>query len=121
MLKRLKNIKIGPLLTHVIISLAYPAAKAAISSYNRLQIFSDSMTIIALLLLLVGVFYGMLLHGDFDVTGYLIKRATEKTPTETYEVYKENKKEKRADSFNYPFFLGVLYLIVSIVIAYVFL
>ena len=77
MFMRFKHIKIRVLIVHLIITLAYPAAKAFISEYNRLMIFSDSLTIIGLLLIALGIGYTFVLHGDFDRTGFVFMRGQE--------------------------------------------
>lgn len=121
MLKRFKNIRWKTLLIYVIISLAYPVARAVTASYNRLQIFSDILTIFAMVLLILGILYALVLKGDFDVTGFVFKRGAKKDMTQSFEDYKKNKDEEREAAFNYPLFLGVLYFAVSVIIAYGFL
>ena len=118
MLKCFKNIRLRPLLIHIMITLAYPALKAWISEYNRLQIFSDAMTIIALLLLILGIFYALFLHGDFDITQFVMKRGTHKGVMESFATYLEDRAQKREEAFNYPLFLGIIYLLAAAVIAY---
>ena len=51
--KLLKKINPRVLLTHVIITLGYPAARAFTAEINRLQLFTDAMTIIAMAAVLV--------------------------------------------------------------------
>ncbi len=125
MFKKLKRIKLRPLLTHMIITLAYPAVKAYVSDGRRLLIFTDAMTIIAMVLLIVGVLYSTVLHGDFDISGFVFKRGLRQfrnqEPPQSFETYMAEKKEKREEAFNYPLFLGVVYLAVSAIIAYGFL
>ena len=69
---RFQRINPRVLIVQIIITLTYPAAKATISSFNRLLIFTDAMTIIAFLLLIAGIFYSLYLHGDFDISGFLL-------------------------------------------------
>ena len=121
LLKRFKNIKIKVLLIHVMITLMYPVAKTAISSYNKLLIFTDTMTYMGLLLLIGGVFYALYLKGDFDVSGFFFKRSTQKEPKQSYYEYMEETIIKREEAFNYPLFLGLVYLAAAILIAYVIL
>ena len=121
LLKRFKNIKIKVLLIHVMITLMYPVAKTAISSYNKLLIFTDTMTYMGLLLLIGGVFYALYLKGDFDVSGFFLKRSTQKEPKQSYYEYMEETIIKREEAFNYPLFLGLVYLAAAILIAYVIL
>ena len=118
MMKKLKNIKPSILLVQMLLTLAYPAIKAFTAENNRLQVFTDVLTIIALLLLFFGVFYSLYLHGDFDLGGYFILRQVRKESKKDYQAYKEDKKEEREAAFNYPLFLGLVYFAVSAIIAY---
>ena len=116
MLKRFKNLKPQILLIHVLISLAYPAAKALTSEGNQLLIFCDVLTIIAGILLIAGVFYSLVLHGDFDNAGFAVRRGV-RSFQQTYETYRKNQQQKREEAFNYPLFLGLVYIALSAFIA----
>ena len=134
MIKKLKKIRLRVLLSHVIVTLAYPAAKACISEHNRLLIFTDSMTIIAMALLVGGVIYAMVLHGDFDISAFVFRRGfrslfrprfhgvveepKEDERGQSFQTYMADKKEKREEAFNYPLFLGAVYLAAAAVIAW---
>ena len=116
--------KINPrvLLVHMIITLGYPAAKAYVTGVNRLQVFTDAMTIIGMVLLIGGVVYSLVLHGDYDISGFILRRGARRSDEELdYAKYKEEQRQKREEAFNYPLFLGILYLASSAVIAYGFL
>ena len=121
MFKRFKNLRAGPLITQVLISLAYPAVKAVVAEGRPLLVFTDALTIISLLLIISGVIYSLVLKGDFDISGFVMKRGFMRDSTEGYQVYKENRKQKSAEAFNYPLFLGLCYLAVCAVLAYGFL
>ena len=99
-------------MTHVIITLGYPAARAFIAEQNKLQLFSDAMTITGMVLIIGGLIYSFVLHGDFDIGGFVMTN---------FGKYKAKQEAARMKTFNYPLFLGILYLIVSAVIAYGFL
>ena len=118
--KRFQNLKPQMLLTHVIVTLLYPLARAIMASSQRLLIFTDCLTIIAAILLIVGIVYSFYLHGDFDISSFVMRRARSNAPKQTFEAYKANQKERREASFNYPLFLGIVYIAVSLIIAYVF-
>ena len=119
MIKRFKNIKINRLIAHLIVTLLYPAVKAYISEYNRLLIFTDSLTIIAAILIIIGLLYSFYLHGDFDRASYVLKRGMTRYGMETpFETYEKNANETREDAFNYPLFLGIIYLVISGILAY---
>ncbi|MBQ1685210.1 MAG: DUF3899 domain-containing protein [Clostridia bacterium] len=132
-IKKLKNIKPGPLITHLVITLAYPAVKAFTVERNGLVAFTDSLTIVGLIMLVVGIVYAMNLHGDFDISRYYLQRGVRSfrlfAPRQTEGVKQDQDpadflrycKEKRANAFNYPLFLGILYVLASVVIAFVIL
>lgn len=129
----LKKIKPVPLITQVIITLAYPALKAFTATDNRLIIFTDIMTVVGLFLLVVGIIYSMNLHGDFDISRFYLQRglrsfrlfaprlSEELTQNQNAAEFLRDRKEKRADAFNYPLFLGIVYVLASVVIVYGFL
>ena len=121
MFKRFKNLRPGPLITQALITLAYPAAKGFTAEGRGLLVFTDTLTIIALLLLIGGVVYALVLKGDFDISGFVMKRGFRRDPTESYAVYKANREEQRAAAFNYPLFLALCYLLLCAVLAYGFL
>lgn len=114
----IKNLNPRVLLTHIIITLGYPAAKAFVTEGNKLQVFTDAMTIIAMVLLIGGVVYALILHGDYDIAGFVVKRGANSKEELNYQSYKKDQKEKRAEAFNYPLFLAIVYLIASAIIAY---
>lgn len=113
-----KSIKIRTLLIVVPITLAYPIAKALISSENRLMIFSDTLLIISLVLIALGVLFTFTRHGDFDITRYIFRRGVDKN-AKTFEEYKKDLEYQRSETFNYPLFFGLIYLAVSFFVAFV--
>lgn len=117
---RFKNIKPRVLISHIIVTLLYPLARTVMASDKRLLIFIDTLTIIAALLLIGGVIYSLYLHGDFDISSFVMRRARSNAPKQSFEAYKANQKERREASFNYPLFLGLVYIAVSAILAYVF-
>ena len=128
LIKRFKNIKPQTLLAHAVVTLLYPFARAVseneqpravMASSQRLLIFTDCMTIVAAILLIAGVIYSLYLHGDFDISSYVMRRARSNAPKQTFEAYKANQKERREASFNYLLFLGVVYMAAALFIAYV--
>ncbi len=133
MFKKMKNIKPSMLITHLIITLAYPAVKALASPVKRLLIFTDAMTIVAAVLLILGILYSMVLHGDFDLSRYylqrgvrslmrgLSRRGTDAEQQKPIDAFLRDAREQREETFNYPLFLGIVYLLAAAVIAYGFL
>ena len=108
-------------MTHVIITLGYPAARAFIAERNKLQLFTDAMTIIAMAMIIGGIVYALALRGDFDISAFVMRRGMKRDDTQNFQKYKDDRNKKREASFNYPLFLGILYLIISAVTAYGFL
>ena len=122
MFNKLKRIRLRPLLSHIVITLCYPVVRAATTPQNRLLVFTDAITIIALVLIIGGVVYSTILHGDYDISGFLLNRGIVKDEEKTdYKTYKKDQKKKREELFNYPLFLGIVYLVAAGVIAQVFL
>ena len=118
--KRFKNIKPQTLLTHVIVTLLYPLARVVMASSQRLLVFTDCLTIVAAILLIAGVVYSLYLHGDFDISSFVMRRGMKNAPKQTFEAFMANQKERREESFNYPLFLGAVYMAAALFIAYVF-
>jgi hypothetical protein len=128
-----KRIKLRPLITHLIISLAYPMVKVFTATDNRLLIFMNILTIVGLLLMVIGIIYSMNLHGDFDISRYYLKRGVRSfrmfAPPPSEEMkqkqnpaeYLDECRKKREDAFNYPLFLGIIYVLISVVVVYGFL
>ena len=120
MLKRMRNIKPRILLSHLLITLAYPCARSLTAGEKRLLIFTDALTVTAAVMLIGGVFYSLYLSGHYDITGFVFKRAR-RGEEQTFDAYMADRNEKKADAFNYPLFLALVYLAVSAVLAYGFL
>ncbi len=134
MFKKLKNIRPSILLSHIVVSLAYPAVKAFSSPKDRLLLFTNAMTIVALLLVVFGIIYSMVLHGDFDISSYYVqhgkkslsrhlspRRGLEAQPDKSITEFLSEAREKRKESFNYPLFLGLVFLLAAAVIAFGFM
>ena len=121
------------MITHLIVTLAYPVVRALKADGGGLPMFADAMTVIGLILLVVGIIYSMNLHGDFDISRYYLRRGLrsfrfyaprqEETPERDAgpAEYLCEMREKRAEAFNYPLFLGIVYVLVSAVIVFGFL
>ncbi len=132
MIKRMKNIRLRLLIPHLVITLAYPAVKACLSPVKRLLIFTDTLTIVALLLVIGGIVYAMALHGDFDISSYYLQRSGKALSKRLFgrgspedmkplDVFLRDARDKREEAFNYPLFLGIVYLIAAAILAYGFL
>lgn len=134
MFKRFKNIRPALLISHIVITLSYPAVRAFNAPRNRLLVFTDAMTIVALILVILGILYSMLLHGDFDISSYYLQRGVKSIsrrisakrgepmePEKSMADFLSDARETREESFNYPLLLGILYLLAAAVIGYGFL
>lgn len=111
-----KTIKWQAMLIAVPLTLAYPVAKALISSANRLMIFSDTLMILSLVLIIAGILFTFARFGDFDITRYVFRRGTDKN-AKSFKEYKKDREEARANAFNYPLFFGLVYFLVSLIVA----
>ncbi len=116
-----KRAKLRVLLSHLIITLSYPAARALTAPDHRLLRFTDAITITALVLLIGGLIYSMILHGDFDISTFVFRRGAQKEMKQDFRTYKSEQEEKRAEAFNYPLILGLFYLVLAAILAWGFL
>ena len=116
-----KKPKLRPLLSHLVITLGYPAARALTAPDRRLLRFTDAITITALVLLIGGMIYSMILHGDFDISSFVFRRGAQKEMKQDFRAYKAEREEKRAEAFNYPLYLGLAYLALAAILAWGFL
>lgn len=110
----MKKIKLKPLLITLIIALFYPVAKA-LSSENKLLVFSDSCLIIALFLFVAGIFNYLVLKGDFDNIRFIGRRMDPNQNTKSYADFKNEVREERKDSFNYPLIVSLLMFFLSFI------
>ena len=85
------------------------------------MVFADAITIIGLVMIVGGIIYALYLHGDFDISGYLLKRGVQKEPKQTYFAYLHDVYAKREGAFNYSLFLGLLYLAAALILSWLFL
>lgn len=108
-----KNIRIRELITALLVSSLYPVAKA-VTSKNPLVAFSDSALIIGLIGIIIGVFTNGVLRGDYDITSFIANKRKFNNEMSFVE-YEIRQKEKRKDRFNYPLFIGILFLILSFI------
>ena len=107
----IKNFNFRIFITNLIIDLLYPILKA-VSSKNGLLAFSDACLIIGLFLVIVGMANWLFLKGDFDITAYIAERSMKKENRD-FDVYMEDQKIKRKDSFNYPLLCAIILFLLS--------
>lgn len=124
MLRQLNKVHPRVLLTYVLVSLVILVVRAVIAQNGRLYSFTNTLTVIGLILTVAGIFYAMDLRGEYNLFGWtnLTNRLRkQKDGTQRFQEFREAMTETENAHFNYPLFLGILYLIVSAVIAYGFL
>lgn len=114
-MKRFRNIKPTPLITNVLITVAYPLARAITYEGNKLTIFLDSLTIISFILMFFGVFYHLYLKGDFDRIQYYTGSRFRQIQ-KPFDAYREDRAADHAAAFNYPLWLGLLYFFGSAIV-----
>ena len=91
-------------------ALLYPAY-VYLSSENKMLKLIDALTVTGLVFVILGVVYAMIRRGDFDIAEYVTRRSLNKGDVKPFKAFKEDKKEERTDSMNYPFFTGLLQLL----------
>ncbi len=96
-------------------ALLYPAY-AFLSSGRMMVKLIDALTVTGLVFVILGVVYSMIRHGDFDIAEYVTRRTLNKGDIKPFKAFKEDKKEERKDSMNYPFFTGLLLLLAAAVL-----
>lgn len=114
--KLFKNFKLNNFVTNFIICIIYPIIKTIISD-NKLIVLSDSLFIMSLIYIVFGVINSLILHGDFDITNYIIRRTSKANSNLTFDKFSKDIKDERKGSFNYPLFIGIFVLIISYIIA----
>ena len=108
---RLKNFAV-----YFLAAVIYPAYAFISSGDNRMLKLIDALTVTGLVFLIVGIVYSMIRHGDFDIAEYVSRRSWRKGDIKPFKAFKEDKKEERKDSMNYPFFTSLLLLLAAAVL-----
>ena len=120
-IRSFKNIRLRPLLLLIASVLLFPVLLGCVQGhdwYNFFRIFSDTLLIEGFILVITGVILSFINHGDLDITAYNLKRSFDKS-LKPYSVYKKDREAEHRAAFNYPLFLGLCCLIVSIVVAFI--
>lgn len=107
-----RSFKIRPFAVYLLGALLYPAF-AYLSSGRQMIKLIDALTVMGLIFLVIGLVYAMILHGDFDITEYVARRSLRRNDVKPFQAFKDDKKEERKDSANYPFFTGVFLLLMA--------
>lgn len=109
---RNRSVKFRQLAVWLTTALLYPLF-AFLSSGRSLLKLMDAMTVTGLVLIVIGIVFSMIRRGDFDITEYMARRSVRKGDVKPFRAFKDDKKEERKDSLNYPFWTGLLLLLIS--------
>lgn len=112
-----KNFKFSSFIANFSFAISYPIIKTIVTDGNKMVIFSDTILIMALVFIIVGVIYSFVLHGDLDITSFVAKRTLSRNSNLSYEKFTEDNKNKRKGSFNYPIFVGIVCIIISYIVS----
>ena len=112
-----RRFKLKPFLTHLACALVYPCI-VLITAEKKLLKLTDALTITGLIFLVIGIVYSLIRHGDFDIMEYVSRRSANREQVKPFAAFKDDKKEKRKDSMNYPFWIGILLLLGAAVLAF---
>lgn len=114
-----RPIKLKALIPYLSIAMIYPVI-SLITAEKKLLKFVDAMTITGVVFLILGIIGNLTRHGDFDITEYIARRSLRRGGMKSFAAFREDKKEKRKNSANYPFLTGVILLAVSGVMSVLF-
>ncbi len=112
-MKAFRNFRLPKLIPSLVILLAYPTAKAFISEHKAL-VFSDTVLLLSLFMIIFGVIHNLYLKGSFDNTSFVINRFVNREKSQSYEAYMKDLTERRKDSFNYPLLTGIIGILISV-------
>ena len=119
-INRFRNIQPRLLGIHLLVTVAYPIARTVVAEEKKLLILTDALPITGLILIIAGVMYALYLKGDFDISRFVFLRGARRKGEEAkpFQAFQADQKEKREAAFNYPLFLGILYLAASVILAW---
>jgi len=118
----LRSFRLQRFLAYLLPALLYPVY-VWVSSEQKVKLlkFIDALTIMGFVFLVIGVIFSLIRHGDFDIMEYVAKRSLFKGRIKPYDAFREDKKESRKNSMNYPFCVCVLlFLTAGILTAFVY-
>lgn len=122
-MKQSLKISPRPMILFLIITPAVPAARGMTAHVNGLTVFTDTLTVVSLVLIVCGILYSFALKGDFGMSGFSVKMGMKGRDPDKDNVdftrYEAECREVRERSFNYPLFSGTVYLIASALLAFV--
>ena len=111
-MKYFKNFKLSYFIRTMLVALIYPVFKM-FSSERKALALSDSCLILALVLLIMAVFYNLYQKGHFDNHRYLFTAGSKNE--KTYKEFIEESEKKREDGFNYPLLCSLMFFVISVI------
>ncbi len=109
-----KNFRISHFLPNFIISILYPVARYFTAEEKNMVAALDALTIIGMMGILIGIINNLYLHGDFDITRYFLSQKLNNQRV-SFSKYIADERAKEKDSFNYPLFVGILLVVISLI------
>jgi len=117
-LKWLQGFTLRNFIGYLGVALIYPVfAYITAEPPQKLLKFTDALTIIGFIFLILGVVHSMVHHGDFDISEYVIRRSLRKETLKPFGAFKEDKEEDRKTRPNYPLLTGLVLLLLSAALA----
>lgn len=117
---KFKNVVPSQLIVYLLIACLYPLYRVLSAEQNKLLQAINAFTIVGGVFLIIGILASFVLHGDTDVSSYVVRRALFPKKTKPYDSYKQDRKEERESSFNYPLFTGFLMIAAAIIMTVVY-
>lgn len=113
-LKWLRGFSLRNFTSYLGVALIYPVFSYITAPSNqKLLKFTDAMTIIGFVFIILGIIHSMIHHGDFDISEYVVRRSLRNKTLKPFGAFKEDKEEERKTHPNYPFMTGLILLIIS--------
>ncbi len=109
---RLRSFRLRNFLVYLSAALVYPVI-VLVTAENRLLKFIDSLTVVGLVMIILGVVFSLIGHGDFDIISYVAQRSAARGHFKSFAAFREDQEEKRKDSANYPLLTGILFLVAA--------
>ncbi len=113
---RFRSFQLKSFAVYFLAAMLYPAYAYLSTENNRMLKLIDALTVTGFVFLILGIVFSMIRHGDFDIAEYVSRRSLRKGDIKPFKAFKEDKKEERKDSVNYPFFTSMLLLLAAAVL-----
>lgn len=124
-MKRFTKEQINQSIVTCILAIALAFISSMRTDTNRLTVFADSLLIISMTLVVVGIINMGRLKGDFDAILYYTQRGfkinRDNLPENDYDTFLEDRKAAREGKVNISLYVGILGIIVSLILTYGFI